>query len=559
MLKTKYKIGLGLLITAASALTACGKKKDDGKVVFWSSFGSSYTSALNAIVDKVAAENSIEIDHKPQGSYDEIYRNMQSAIAPGDYPNIAIGYPDHFASYLGSGILTPLDDYFSDAELNDYYDFYMKENKFYDNGRSKAKERIYGIPFNKSTELLGYNGVFVDYCFEQNATLREHGLPKTWEEWETYGPAFDTLYQGLMGKGLYGNQDVFGTGSDFETHDPVDKVLPGSEDEDGDIALPNGKKLLLDLTNVTKDNSILMGWDAADNAFITLVRQWDAEYTRVDESQIHELARDRVGSVMFNKQTVDAGQTKSNQQKVIDMLKFFNKLNKAHIFGTPQTPLNADYCSGPFEKCKVMFMICSSGGLSHTTADWHYRFRSAPIPYKDAQHKSVISQGANICLTNQGSLENSVKAIKALTTGKFQTEWCLQTGYYPCSKSSTNSAEYQAFVHEGQKKVGDDWVEMTAEEAETSGAFSSAIRVAYREGSRLNDEHYMNSTEGWDKFVDPAFEGSSDLREAVKTIFDSVLSIKGDDIEVDAKYKEKLLAIEKLPKIKSSGTIEFIH
>ena len=62
MLKTKYKIGLGLLITAASALASCGKTKDDGKVVFWSSFGSAYTSALDQIVAGVAKDTKAEED-----------------------------------------------------------------------------------------------------------------------------------------------------------------------------------------------------------------------------------------------------------------------------------------------------------------------------------------------------------------------------------------------------------------------------------------------------------------------------------------------------------------
>jgi len=545
MLKTKYKIGLGLLITAASALTACGKK-DSGKVVFWSSFGSSYTQALDQIVDNISKDTQVEIDHKPQGSYDEIYRNMISAIAAGDYPNLAIGYPDHFISYLGSGVLTPLDEYFSEAELADYYAEYMNENKFYDNGKSKAQERIFGIPFNKSTELLGYNGVFVDYCASKDPSLAN--IPATWEEWAVQGPKYDAIYQSMFGKGLYGVQDVFGTASQFEILDPVGGKLPGAEDDDGDIAY-NGKKLLLDLTKVNKNNSILMGWDATDNAFITLVRQWGAEYTYVDPAQKNIIAKRRAGSVLFN--------SAQHQGKVIEMLKFFNGLNKQHIFGTPQTPLNANYCSSGYELCQVMFMICSSGGLSHNTADWHLRFRVAPIPYLASGKKAVISQGANICLTDKGNLENSVKVIKAFTTGKFQTEWCLKTGYYPCSKSATNSTEYQAFVHEAQKKNGDSWVDMTAAEAEAANAFASPVRVAYREGSKLNSEEYMDAAKGWDKFVDPSFEGSAVLRAAVKKIFDAVLSIS--DVDDTSSYKSKLDSVKTDPTITGkSETIKFV-
>jgi len=337
---------------------------------------------------------------------------------------------------------------------------------------------------------------------------------------------------------------------------PVEGKLPGTEDDDGDISY-DGRKLLLDLTKVTPDNSILMGWDATDNAFITLTRQWGAEYTYVDPAENQKIAKRRIGSVLFNKTSKAAGETVSYQEKVIDMLKTFNKLNKAHIFGTPQTPLNAQYCSSGYELGQVMFMICSSGGLSHNTADWHLRFRVAPVPYKDAEHKAVISQGANICMTDKGSFENSVKAIKEFTTGKWQTEWCLKTGYYPCSKSATNSNEYQAFVHEAQVKEGNTWRDMTAAEAEEAGAFTSPVRVAYREGSKLNDEEYMSATKGWDKFVDPAFEGSAILRAAVKKIFDAVLSIT--DVDNDALYKAKLDQIEEDATIKGTSTISFVH
>ena len=60
----------------------------------------------------------------------------------------------------------------------------------------------------------------------------------------------------------------------------------------------------------------------------------------------------------------------------------------------------------------------------------------------------------------------------------------------------------------------------TLAEAEEAGAYTSPVRVAYREGSKLNDEEYMTTSKGWDKFVDPAFEGSAILRAAVKKIFE---------------------------------------
>lgn len=530
-MKAKYSLGFGLLAVAATALAACGPKDktEPGTVRFWSSFGSAYTNALNGIVSGITNETGVKINHESQGSYDEINRNMISAIAVGDYPNIAMGYPDHFATYLSSDILMPLDEYFSEAELNDYYPEYMKENKFYDNGRQNAQERIYGVPFNKSTELLGYNGVFVDYCAQTDSSLAN--IPATWEEWAVKGPIYNGIFKSLFGKCVYGVQDAEGKASNFEVvaGDPVTTT-----DEDGDIA-KDGRKLLLDMSKVDGNQAVLMSWDATDNAFITLTRQWGAEYTVLPESEKVKVAKKRVGQVMFN--------SAENQPKVIEMLKYFNGLRKERIFGIPQS-LGGSYSSDAFALCKVMFMICSSGGLSYNTANWHHRFRVAPIPYKADGNKAVISQGANICLTNKGEIENSVKVLKALTTGKFQTEWCLQTGYYPCAKSAVNSAEYQAFIKE-------------AETLPAAQAYASPVRVAYREGSKLNNDHYMNALEGWNKFVDPAFKGSSELRTVVKGVFAGVFAI--DDVNDTEAYKTKLNQLETAPGIGGESTILFVH
>ena len=536
-MKAKIKLGLALMTVAASTVAGCSFKKNKteaGTVAFWSSFGGAYTTVLNGVVEGITKETGIKIEHTSQGSYDKINSDMISAIAVGDYPNIAMGYPDHFATYLSSGILTPLDAYLSEKDKEDYYGEYMNENYFYDDGGQNAQKKIYALPFNKSTELLGYNGVFVDYCATQDPELAN--IPQSWDEWEVQGPKYNTIFKGLMGKKVYGVQAVEGSASQF--------VVLGENDP-----APEGKKLLLDMSKVDPNTSVLMSWDATDNAFITLTRQWKAEYTNLPETEKTKTAKKRVGEVRFN--------SSENQPKVIDMLKYFNRLNKAGIFGTPAS-LGGSYSSDAFAKCNVMFMICSSGGLSYNTAVWEHRFRVSPIPYKYADNKQVISQGANICLTDKGEYENSVAVIKALTTGKFQTEWCLQTGYYPCSKSALESDEYQAFLKEDKT--------LPAEQAYDP---TKATRVAYREGSKLNSYYYMNQGDEngnkayaskdleWNKFVDPAFKGSSELRQVVKNVLAGVFSIENvDDTEA---YAAKLNELENAPTLKGVSTIKFVH
>jgi len=553
MLKTKFKFSLALLATAATALSGCGKKQEEtevevpGPVSFWSCFGGAYTNVLDTVVSDISSSLELEINHTSKGDYDETKRAMDAAIAlgPDYYPDIAQGYPDHFATYLSSDVLKPLDSYFTDAEIADYYSEYMNENKFYDNNGKKAKEHIYGIPFNKSTELLGYNGVFVDYCATKDPSLAN--IPASWDDWAVQGPKYNTIFKDLMkqeytqdnkklyhpGAMVFGKQNAEGKASEFEVFKWDDTQPETTTNDAQEVVLTSdtSKVLLLDFRNVDPNESILMSWDATDNAFITLVRQWKAQYTELPSSENKKIAKKRVGNVLFN--------SSENQSKVIDCLEFFHGLNKQKIFGIPKN-LGGSYSSEAFALCKCMFMICSSGGLSYNTANWRHRFRVAPIPYKYADMKTVISQGANICMTNKKNYTNASKVIKAITTSEFQAQWCLETGYYPCSKSAVNTDAYQNFLKET-----------------TYFPDASATRIAYREGSKLNSDHYMSETEGWVKFVDPAFKGSSVLRQTVKGVLESVFSI--GTAGVRDSIKTTLNSIETVPAITGETTIKFVH
>jgi multiple sugar transport system substrate-binding protein len=520
MRKLTKSMGITLLSTAAMALTGCFGAKDDadpnGKVQFWSSFGATYSGALDTIVSKISANTGLEIQHDHQGSYPEIRRNMISAIAVGDYPNIATGYPDHFVSYLAADILTPLDDLLTAAEKNDYYADYLTENIFYDNSGS-GTQRLYGVPFNKSTELLGYNGVFVDYCATQESSLAT--IPATWQEWEVKGPAYKAILDVLVaGKNkVYGKQQADGTAYEFEVGSKTSSV-------------PAGKKLLLDFSNADPNTTYLMSWDSTDNAFITLTRQWGAEYTNLPDTEAQKPANRRKGKVMFT--------STENKAKVVKFLEFFHNMYENKLFATPGH-LGSSYASGPFENCKVMFMICSSGGLSYNTTNWAHRFRVAPIPYYDdgaSVGKYVISQGANLCLTNKaGGRDSAVQVLKKLSSSEFQTEWCLETGYFPSSQSVANSSAYQAFLN--------------------GTSYDSATAVAFREGAKVNSNVYLKASEAWNKFVDPAFVGSAILRETLATYIKKACDLKDP---TPAKYGSIVDDIKNDNELKSLNTIEFM-
>ena len=216
-MKLRNSMGIALLAASTMAITGCFGKKDSASIQLWSSFGAAYTGALDGIVNQVAEATGIKIDHESKGGYPEIRREMISAIAAGDYPNIATGYPDHFVSYLAADVLTPLDDMFSQEEIADFYDEYLEENRFYDNGGASAQQRLYGVPFNKSTELLGYNGVFVDYCASLEGKSHLAVLPQTWQEWAVKGIEYKDILMDLVNnkRVVYGVQAADGKASNF--------------------------------------------------------------------------------------------------------------------------------------------------------------------------------------------------------------------------------------------------------------------------------------------------------------------------------------------------------
>ena len=543
---------LTLMLAGTCALTGCDlfkKKTKDDSIVFWSSFGATYTNALNTIVNKAKENTGVKITHVSQNNYDNIKTVLMSAINVWkSVPDIAMGYPDHFAEYLGNDALVSLDDYVTGDLKSDYIGDYLDENYFWVNGQKK----LFGVPFNKSTEVLGYNGTFVAYCkyiCDNSLTIGDRAfspgddlgtVPQTWQEWEVKGPKYMVVYDYLIDNKyvLYGKQAVDGSCSDFVAKTKVSNAGADGELHDGD------RIGLLDFSSYTpekKAKTRLMSWDATDNAFITLIKQWGAKYTELPTSEHSKHPFYQEGHVVFSNST--------NLPKVIDCLKFFNNLSKKRIFGVP-AELNSLYSSDAFAEGSVMFMVCSSGGLSYNTKTWHNDFTVAPIPYYSANGtsvKEVISQGANICMLDTGHEADAFKVMKDLTTGDTQVEWCMNTGYYPCSITASNAKKYTDFIHEADDEKITEYVQQwntanpgntITEDERRQEVYSKPARVAYRQGSYINEEYYMKSTSGWHKFTDVAFYGSSGVRKAVKDVFKVVFrEISQSDIDNSSKYQ----------------------
>jgi ABC-type glycerol-3-phosphate transport system substrate-binding protein len=249
--------------------------------------------------------------------------------------------------------------------------------------------------------------------------------------------------------------------------------------------------------------------------FITLVRQFGAQFTSYTAADRHDESipvQKRHGYVEFLSGDNKA-KTLQAMQMVLDLAGDGSDMSK-QIFAPTGT--FGSYSSGAFAMNAVLFTICSTGGLSYNI-NANQEFRVAPVPYNTADKKFVISQGANITVFNQGYIGSEdgksytaeqmadmcFEAIVKMTTGDNQAKFASLTGYFPASKSATESQVYQDFL---------------------KGTETDPIKRAYRDGARINSSEYMTAEKGWTKFVDPGFLGSSEIRSTVNTLITSLIT-----------------------------------
>lgn len=530
----KFKFSsLALFGAIALSAASCGSPSGGsgkGPMVFWHNFGVNYTTDVNeALIDPLANENLI-VEAESKKGYDNLLSEIVKSTGTLQHPNIATGYPDHFAQYSRisypsspTGILVDLNKYLNDesSELNqnhkakygrlikdDYYPEYMGENQSisYD-----ANDNPYtvGLPFNKSTEVIGYNGVFFDYAKSLHPEVK---VPETWDEWKTYGPTFREIQLDLIDSHCFLTyelgSDGYATNFAKVTDKPADSVK------------------YLDFTQITdRTKSSVLAWDSEANMFITLVRQFGAEFTSYTAADRHDESipiQKRHGYVEFLN-AENKAKTLQAMQMVLDLAGDGTDMSK-QIFAPTGT--FGTYSSGAFGMNAVLFTICSTGGLSYNI-NANQEFRVAPVPYNTADKKFVISQGANITVfdqgyigskagksyTNQEMADMCFEAIVKMTTGDNQAKFASLTGYFPASKSATESQVYQDFLN---------------------GTETDPIKRAYRDGARVNNEQYMASDKGWTKFVDPGFFGSSEIRSSVGTLITYIIANqKRDDFTLD--------------------------
>lgn len=183
----KFKKILPLALSLSLMVGCSGKKQSDTptneeivteiknpvEITFWHAMSGDQEKSLQGLVDKFKKVNpNITVTLQNQSSYPDLQQKITATTAsPKDLPTMTQAYPDWLLNAIDENLVLDLKPYIEHETLKfDNYDDIVKGFR----EASTLDGKIYGIPFNKSTEVLWYNKTLFD---KLNLTV-----PKTYEE-----------------------------------------------------------------------------------------------------------------------------------------------------------------------------------------------------------------------------------------------------------------------------------------------------------------------------------------------------------------------------------------
>jgi len=484
--KIRHSVILGgtLALSALLSLSACGNDTTVNpydldfsvdttgtSINFWTPFGSDIQAIIADLCAQFTAKTGINVTTETKGSYDNLAAAITNSASTKTYPNVALAYPDHMATYVNQDIIVRMDYSFENDgddsyKISDFYSDYMAENQAIEPKEGGGYYTL-GVPFNKSTEVMIYNKTFFDWAKTQPAGA-DIAVPTTWDELNVVGPKitnFVTPYFGYL---------VGTDGLKYRSS----------------TAIPSGVGVLLDFSAVNSTYFKPFCYDSQANLFITACRQWGGQYTTFDSAA-------QKGYLAFDSDEV--------RQGLSDLVTYHD--NEA--FAIPaEFGGTSKYSSSYFASMMSVLTIGSSAGVANSApAGDKFKVGVAPIPFHDAEHKFVISQGTNLVMLDKGTVAERVAAWKLV---KFLSKeangaFAARTDYFPSCEYAANSVEYT-------EELARDNPEGKSEEDMPSTAKQAKYFTAM-----VNQEVYTATGSTWTKFTDPGFTGSSTIRTAVGT------------------------------------------
>ncbi|MEG0328213.1 MAG: extracellular solute-binding protein [Erysipelothrix sp.] len=196
--------------------TIIDKVPEGTEITFWHAMNGGQEKSLTELTEQFMAENkNIKVVLQNQTKYPDLQAKINATVtSPKDLPTMTQGYPNWFWSISEENMLVDLQPYMDHktigiADKDDIVKVFLDGAKIHD--------KQYGMPFNKSTEVLYYNeGMLKEYGVEVPTTMEElAAASKTIYEksnGEVVGAGFDSLNNyyviGMKNEGVEFNKDV---------------------------------------------------------------------------------------------------------------------------------------------------------------------------------------------------------------------------------------------------------------------------------------------------------------------------------------------------------------
>lgn len=227
----KFKKLTSLALSAVlmtGLMTGCGSKNNASseeivteitepvEISFWHAMSGDLEKTLEKLTDKFMEANpNITVNLQNQSTYNDLQQKMTATLAsPKDLPTLTQAYPHWMINAMQDELLVDLKPYIENETIgSENYNDMLEGFKT----ASEIDGKIYGMPFNKSTEVIWYNKTLFD----------ELGLevPTTFEEFAQVAKTI-TEKKGIVGAGFDALNNFYTTylknkGVDFNSETDV--------------------------------------------------------------------------------------------------------------------------------------------------------------------------------------------------------------------------------------------------------------------------------------------------------------------------------------------------
>ena len=209
-------------------MTGCGSKNNASseeivteitepvEISFWHAMSGDLEKTLENLTNKFMEANpNIKVNLQNQSTYNDLQQKMTATLAsPKDLPTLTQAYPHWMINAMQDELLVDLKPYIENETIgSENYNDMLEGFKT----ASEIDGKIYGMPFNKSTEVIWYNKTLFD----------ELGLevPTTFEEFAQVAKTI-TEKKGIVGAGFDALNNFYTTylknkGVDFNSETDV--------------------------------------------------------------------------------------------------------------------------------------------------------------------------------------------------------------------------------------------------------------------------------------------------------------------------------------------------